>query len=89
MVTPRFILLQEWARQSGMFRISVWRMFRDGTLPPQLQAHNVGSIVYVLLADPAAKLGRAIGYAWYPEQTRNASWNRKPIGSGLGPSRME
>ena len=58
----RYIRLQEWARQYGISRITAWRMFRDGTLPPELQAHKVGSIVYVL-ADPDAKPGRVVGYA--------------------------
>lgn len=62
MVTPRYIRLQEWARQYGISRITAWRMFRDETLPLELKAHKVGSIVYVL-ADPAAKLGRTVGYA--------------------------
>lgn len=62
MVTPRYIRLQEWARQYGISRITAWRMFRDETLPPELKAHKVGSIVYVL-TNPDAKCGRVVGYA--------------------------
>lgn len=62
MVTPRYIRLQQWARQYGISRVTVWRTFRDETLPPELKAHKVGSIVYVL-TNPDAKFGRAVGYA--------------------------
>ena len=37
-------------------------MFRNRTLPPERQAHKVGSIVYVL-ADPAFEPGSAVGCA--------------------------
>lgn len=48
MVTQRYIRLQDWARQYGMSRITAWRLYNEDRLPPELRAHKVGGVIYVL-----------------------------------------
>lgn len=62
MDTQRYIRLQDWARQYGMSRLTAWRHYNAGRLPPELQAHKIGGIVYVL-ANPHATEGKTVGYA--------------------------
>ena len=50
------------AAQHGMHRITAWRHYNAGTLPPELQPKKIGNIVYVL-ANPEATAGRTVGYA--------------------------
>ena len=45
-----------------MHRITAWRHYNAGTLPPELEAKKIGSIIYVL-ANPDAPTGRVVGYA--------------------------
>ena len=45
-----------------MHRITAWRHYKAGTLPPELQPKKIGNIVYVL-ADPEATARRTVGYA--------------------------
>ena len=57
-----YIRLSQWAAQHGMHRITAWRHFNAGTLPPELEAKKIGNIIYVL-ANPDAPTGRVVGYA--------------------------
>ena len=45
-----------------MHRMTAWRHYNAGTLPPELQPKKIGNIVYVL-ANPEATGGRTVGYA--------------------------
>ena len=45
-----------------MHRMTAWRHYNAGTLPPELQPKKIGKIIYVL-AHPGAPAGRAVGYA--------------------------
>ena len=54
--------LSQWAAQHGMHRITAWRHYNAGTLPPELQPKKIGNIVYVL-ANPETIAGRTVGYA--------------------------
>ena len=54
--------MSQWAAQPGMHRITAWRHYNAGTLPPKLQPKKIGNIVYVL-ANPEATGGRTVGYA--------------------------
>ena len=45
-----------------MHRITAWRHYNAGTLPPELQPKKIGNIIYVL-ANPEASAGRVVGYA--------------------------
>ena len=45
-----------------MHRITAWRHYNAGTLPPELQPKKVGNIIYVL-ANPDTPPGRTAGYA--------------------------
>ena len=63
--------LSVWAAQHGMHRMTAWRQFKAGTLPPELQAKKIGKIVYVL-ANPGSSDGKTVGYA------RVSSHEQKP-----------
>ena len=45
-----------------MHRMTAWRHYNAGTLPPELQPKKIGNIIYVL-AHPGAPTGRIVGYA--------------------------
>ena len=45
-----------------MHRMTAWRHYNAGTLPPELQPKKIGNIIYVL-ANPEAAGGRTVGYA--------------------------
>ena len=45
-----------------MHRITAWRNYNAGTLPPELQPKKIGNIIYIL-AKPGTTEGRAAGYA--------------------------
>ena len=45
-----------------MHRMTAWRHYNAGTLPPELQPKKIGNIIYVL-ANPEAPAGRIVGYA--------------------------
>ena len=45
-----------------MHRITPWRHYNAGTLPPDLQPKKIGNIIYVL-ANPDTPPGRTVGYA--------------------------
>ena len=62
MVSGNYIRLSQWAAQHGMHRITAWRHYNAGTLPPELQPKKIGNIIYVLVA-PDAPYGRMVGYA--------------------------
>ena len=62
MVSNNYIRLSQWAAQYGMHRMTAWRHYNAGTLPPELQPKKVGNIIYVL-ANPQAPAGRIVGYA--------------------------
>ena len=62
MTDRQYIRLSQWAAQHGMHRITAWRHYNVGTLPPELQPKKIGNIVYVL-ANPEATAGRTVGYA--------------------------
>ena len=62
MVSRNYIRLSQWAAQHGMHRMTAWRHYNAGTLPPELQPKKIGNIVYVL-ANPEATGGRTVGYA--------------------------
>ena len=62
MVNSRYIRLSQWAAEHGMHRMTAWRHYAAGTLPPELQPKKIGNIIYVL-ANPEAPSGRKVGYA--------------------------
>ena len=62
MVNTNYIRLSQWATQHGMHRMTAWRHYSAGTLPPELQPKKIGNIIYVL-ANPEAPVGRIVGYA--------------------------
>ncbi len=62
MVTNNYIRLSQWAAQFGMRRMTAWRHYNGGTLPPELLPKKIGNIIYVL-ANPEAPAGRIVGYA--------------------------
>ena len=62
MASSSYIRLSEWAAKYGMHRITAWRHYNAGTLPPELQPKKIGNIIYVL-ANPGTADGRVIGYA--------------------------
>ena len=62
MVSSNYIRLSQWAAQHGMYRMTAWRHYNAGTLPPELQPKKIGNIIYVL-ANPGSPAGRAVGYA--------------------------
>ena len=45
-----------------MHRMTAWRHYHAGTLPPELHPKKIGNIIYVL-ASPGAPAGRIVGYA--------------------------
>ena len=61
-MSRNYIRLSQWAAQHGMHRMTAWRHYNAGTLPPELQPKKIGNIVYVL-ANPDAATGRIVGYA--------------------------
>ena len=62
MTVSNYIRLSQWAAQHGMHRMTAWRHYNAGTLPPELQPKKIGNIIYVL-ANPDAPSGRMVGYA--------------------------
>ena len=62
MISGTYIRLSQWAAQHGMHRMTAWRHYNAGTLPPELQPKKVGNIIYVL-ANPYTPPGRTVGYA--------------------------
>ena len=62
MMSSRYIRLSQWAAQHGMHRMTAWRHYNAGTLPPELQPKKIGNIIYVV-ADPGGSAGRTVGYA--------------------------
>ena len=44
-----------------MHRMTAWRHYNAGTLPPELQPKKIGNIIYVLV-NPGAPAGRIVGY---------------------------
>ena len=62
MTNGHYIRLSQWAAQHGMHRLTAWRHYNAGTLPPELQPKKIGNIIYVL-ANPEAPAGRIVGYA--------------------------
>ena len=71
MNSDRYIRLSQWAAQYGMHRMTAWRHYNAGTLPPELQPKKIGNIIYVL-AHPETPPGRTVGYA------RVSSTEQKP-----------
>ena len=45
-----------------MHRMTAWRHYHVGTLPPELQPKKIGNIIYVL-ANPEGPAARIVGYA--------------------------
>ena len=45
-----------------MHRMTAWRHYHVGTLPPELQPKKIGNIIYVL-ANPEGTAARSVGYA--------------------------
>ena len=62
MNSDSYIRLSQWAAQYGMHRMTAWRHYNAGTLPPELQPKKIGNIIYVL-AHPETPPGRTAGYA--------------------------
>ena len=62
MVNNNYMRLSQWAALHGMHRMTAWRHYNAGTLPPDLQPKKIGNIIYVL-ANPGAPTGRTAGYA--------------------------
>ena len=62
MVNSSYMRLSQWAALHGMHRMTAWRHYNAGTLPPDLQPKKIGNIIYVL-ANPGAPTGRTAGYA--------------------------
>ena len=62
MVSSNYIRLSQWAAQHGMHRMTAWRHYNAGTLPPELQPKKIGNIIYVL-ANRESPTGRIVGYA--------------------------
>ena len=62
MVDSNYIRLTQWAAQHGMHRMTAWRHYTAGTLPPGLQPKKIGNIIYVM-ANPDSPTGRIVGYA--------------------------
>ena len=62
MVNSSYMRLSQWAALHGMHRMTAWRHYNAGTLPPDLQPKKIGNIIYVL-ANPGARTGRTAGYA--------------------------
>ena len=62
MLSDNYMRLSQWAAQHGMHRMTAWRHYNAGTLPPELQPKKIGNIIYVL-AHPETPPGRAVGYA--------------------------
>ena len=58
MVHSNYIRLTRWAAQHGMHRMTAWRHYIAGTLPPELQAKKIGNIIYVLAACPRIRFWR-------------------------------
>lgn len=54
--------LTDWGRQYGLDRQTVWRMLRDGRLPPHLEIERVGHLWYVVVPEETETL-LAVGYA--------------------------
>ena len=71
MISGSYIRLTQWAAQYGMHRMTAWRHYNAGTLPPELQPKKIGNIIYVL-AHPETPPGRTVGYA------RVSSTEQKP-----------
>ena len=71
MISGTYIRLSQWAAQYGMHRMTAWRHYNAGTLPPELQPKKIGNIIYVL-AHPETPPGRTVGYA------RVSSTEQKP-----------
>ena len=71
MVNSSYMRLSQWATIHGMHRMTAWRRYNAGTLPPELQPKKVGNIIYVL-ANPDTPPGRTAGYA------RVSSTEQKP-----------
>ena len=63
--------LTDWGRQYGLDRQTVWRMLRDGRLPPHLEIERVGHLWYVVVPEETEPLLSA-GYA------RVSSHEQKP-----------
>ena len=57
-----YIRLSQWAAKHGMHRMTAWRHYNAGTLPPDLQPKKIGNTIYVL-AKPGTTEGRIVGYA--------------------------
>ena len=53
--------LTDWGRLYGLNRISTWRMYNEGRLPPDLEVEKVGHILYVIV--PEDKQLLTVGYA--------------------------
>ena len=71
MLSGNYMRLSKWAAQHGMHRMTAWRHYNAGTLPPELQPKKIGNIIYVL-AHPETPPGRIVGYA------RVSSTEQKP-----------
>ena len=71
MISGSYIRLSQWAAQYGMHRMTAWRHYNAGTLPPELQPKKIGNIIYVL-AHLETPPGRTVGYA------RVSSTEQKP-----------
>ena len=64
-----------------MHRMTAWRHYNAGTLPPELQPKKIGNIIYVL-ANPEGPTGRVVGcarvssakQATHPENQANRPW---------------
>ena len=72
MVNAQYIRLSQWASQHGMHRMTVWRHYQAGALPPELQPRKIGNIICVL-ANPRALVGRIVGYAPGEQQGAEAT----------------
>ena len=45
MISGTYIRLSQWAAQHGMHRMTAWRHYNAGTLPPELQPKKIGNII--------------------------------------------
>ena len=70
-----------------MHRMTAWRHYNAGTLPPELRPKKIGNIIYVL-ANPEAPTGRVVGYA-PGEQRRAEAASGEPGQPTLGLRRTE
>ena len=81
MVQGNYIRLTRWAARHGMHRMTAWRHWSAGTLPPELKPKKIGSIVYVL-DNPDARPAASSAMPELAAASESRTWNRKPTDCG-------